>query len=82
MIDLGKVKNQAELSKKIGISRARVTQILRLLRLAPLIIQDLEKLVIQLKAKIINECRLRAYVNKSFKEQKAFLNILNTRFSI
>ena len=52
MIDLGKVKNQAELSKKIGISRARVTQILRLLRLAPLIIQDLEKLVIHLKQKL------------------------------
>ncbi len=67
MIDSRKVKNQAELTKKIGISRARVTQILRLLRLNSLIIQDLEKLGDPLKVKIINEHRLRAYVNKSFK---------------
>lgn len=76
------MKNQAELARIKGISRVRVTQILNLLKLDSCIIQKLEKLGDPLKSKIITERRLRAYVNKSFKEQKAFLNILNTRFSI
>jgi len=33
MIDNGQVKNQVDLSSKLGISRARVTQILNLLKL-------------------------------------------------
>ena len=33
MIDSGQVKNQAELARKLGISRAIVTQILNLLKL-------------------------------------------------
>jgi len=39
MIDSGKVKNQVELARIKGISRARVTQILNLLKLKPQIIQ-------------------------------------------
>lgn len=33
MIDSGQVKNQSDLARKLGISRARVTQTLNLLRL-------------------------------------------------
>jgi hypothetical protein len=68
MIYSGKVKNQAELSKIKGISRARVTQILNLLKLNSLIIQEIEKLGDPLKAKIISERMLRPYVNKSYQE--------------
>ena len=44
MIDNGDVKTQAQLTRLKGISRARVTQILRLLKLDSLMIQRLEKL--------------------------------------
>jgi len=43
MIDSGQVKNQAELARKLGISRARVTQILSLLKLDSFIIQELDQ---------------------------------------
>ena len=78
MIDIGQVKNQSGLARKLGISRARVTQILRLLKLDSLIIQELEKLGDPLKSRIITERMLRPCVNKSFQEQKELLNILRT----
>ena len=80
MIDAGQVNNQSGLARKLGISRARVTQILRLLKLNPLLIQELEKLGDPLKSKIISERMLRPYVNKSFREQKELVNILKTLF--
>ena len=61
MIDSGEVKNQAELARIKGISRARVTQILNLLKLNSFIIQELEKLGDPLKSKIITERILRPY---------------------
>ena len=67
MIDNGQVKNQAELARKLGISRARVTHILNLLKLDSLSIQELEKLGDPLKSKIITERMLRPYVNKSLR---------------
>jgi len=70
MIDSGKVKNQSKLAKLKGISRARVTQILNLLKLDSNIIQKLEKFGDPLKLKIITEHMLRPYVNKSQQEQK------------
>ena len=82
MINSGEVKNQAELAKLKGISRARVTQVLNLLKLNPLIIQELEKFGDPLKSKIIAERLLRPYVNKSFKEQKALLHTLRTLFKL
>ncbi len=80
MIDNGQVKNQADLSRKLGISRVRIHQILSLLKLDSLIIQELEKLGDPLNTKIITERMLRPYVNKSFREQKVLLSILKTLF--
>jgi hypothetical protein len=82
MIDNGQVKNQADLARKLGISRVRIHQILSLLKLDSLIIQELEKLGDPLKAKIITERMLRPYVNKSFLEQKELLYILKTLFKV
>jgi len=65
MIDSGHAKNQSSLAQKLGISRARVTQILRLLKLDSLIIQELEKFGDPLKSRIITERMLRPYVKKS-----------------
>ncbi len=78
LIDSRKVKNQVELARKIGISRARVTQILRLLKLNSLIIQELEKFGDPLKSNVISERMLRPYINKPFVGQKALLNILKS----
>jgi len=82
MIDSGEVKNQAELARKLGISRARVTQILNLLKLNYLIVQELEILGDPLKSRIITKRMLRPYVNKSFREQKELLSILKTFFEV
>lgn len=65
MIESGEVKNQAELARLKGISRARVTQVLNLLKLKPQIIQEFEKLRDSLESRIINERMLRSYVNNS-----------------
>ena len=78
MINKGEVKNQSELAKFKGISRARVTQILNLLKLDSLIIQELERLGDPLKSRIITERMLRPYVNKSLQEQKTLFNTLKT----
>ena len=80
MIDFGEVKSQSELAKLKCISRARVTQILDLLKLDSLIIEELENFGDPLKSRIITERMLRPYVNKSPKEQKVTLNILKTLF--
>jgi len=72
MIDSGQAKNQADLARKLGISRARVTQILRLLKLDFLIIQRLEKLGDPLKARTISERMLRPYTNKSIRTSQYF----------
>ena len=59
MIDSGKVKNQSELAKLIGITRARVTQILNLLKLDGSIIDNLEQIGDPMDQKIFNERKLR-----------------------
>jgi hypothetical protein len=80
IIDAGQVKNQADLARKLNVSRVRICQILSLLKLNPFVVQELEKLGDLLKSKIISERILRSYVNKSSKEQKALLIILKTLF--
>jgi len=82
MIDNGQVKNQSDLARKLGISRARVTQNLDLLKLDSLIIQELENFGDPLKSRIITERTLRPYVNKSQQEQKVLLNILKILFPL
>ena len=82
MITSSQVKNQAKLARKLGISRARVTQILNLLKLDSLLIRELEKLGDPLKIKIVNERLLRPYIGKSSKEQIELLNILKTLYNL
>jgi hypothetical protein len=82
MIDNGQVKNQSGLARKLRISRVRIHQILNLLKLNPLVIQELEKLGDPIKSKFITERTLRPYVNKSFREQKELLYILKILFKV
>lgn len=65
MIDSGEVKNQVELARMKSISRARVTQILNLLKIDLKVIKELEKFGDPLESKTITERMLRSYVNKS-----------------
>ncbi len=64
MIDSSKVKNQAELTKIKGISRARITQMLNLLKLSKSIINNLEKLGDPfINKKLISERKLRKMIH-------------------
>ena len=63
MIDSREVKNQAELSRIKGISRARVTQILNLLRLDKTIIENLEQIGDPMDKKVISERALRKIIH-------------------
>jgi hypothetical protein len=65
LIDTGKVNNQAELARIKCISRARVTQILNLLKLDKNIIDKLEKIGDPMDRKIISERELRKIIHLS-----------------
>ena len=65
MIDSGKVKNQSELAKLKGISRARVTQILNLLKLDKSIIDNLKQIGDPMDKKITSERELRKIIHQS-----------------
>jgi hypothetical protein len=65
MIDLGEAKNQAELARIKVISRARVTQILNLLKLDKSIIDKLEKIGDPMDKKVISERELRKNIIKN-----------------
>jgi ParB-like chromosome segregation protein Spo0J len=59
MIDSGKAKNQAELARIKSISRARVTQILNLLKLDKNIIDKFEQIGDPMHERIFSERKLR-----------------------
>jgi DNA repair protein RadC len=63
MINLGEAKNQAELARIKGISRARVTQILNLLKLDKKIIDNLEQIGDPMDKKVISERALRKIIH-------------------
>ena len=65
IIDSGEAKNQAELARLKGISRARVTQILRLLKLDKNIIDNLEQIGDPMDRKVISEKELRKIIHLS-----------------
>ena len=64
MLDSGEAKNQAELARIKGISRARVTQNLNLLKLDKNIIDNLEKVGDPMDRKVIPERELRKIIYK------------------
>ena len=70
MLDDGVCKSKAELSRELGVSRARVTQILCLLRLAPELVTHLAALGDPLPSPIITERQLRSIARRSAEEQR------------
>jgi len=65
MIDTSKVKNQAELARIKGISRARVTQILNLLKLNKNVIRQIKQIGDPMDKKVISERELRKIIHLS-----------------
>jgi hypothetical protein len=65
MIDTGEAKNKAELARIKGISRARVTQILNLLKLDKNIIDNLEQAGDPTDKKSISKRVLRKIIHQS-----------------
>jgi hypothetical protein len=65
MIDSGQAKNQAELARLKGISRARVTQMLNLLKLDKNIIDNLEQIEDPMDKKLISERGLRKITTRT-----------------
>ncbi len=62
MIDTGEVKNQSDLARKLSISRVRVSQVLRLLKLNVKIIEAVEKLGDPMPSRITTERMMREYL--------------------
>ena len=62
--------NEADLARKLGVTRAIVTQVLRLLDLAPEVAHDLQALGDPLPYKVVSEGALRPLVDLPVQEQK------------
>lgn len=76
MIETGQAKNESDLARKIGISRVRVCQYVRLLSLDASIVKTLEQLGDPLPKRIITERLLRPYLRKTTKEQQRLLKLI------
>ena len=70
-LNQGRVKTQTELARKLGTSKARLTQIMNLLKLAPEIQEYLKNLSNPSLLRFFNEKRLRPIA--SIKNKKAQL---------
>jgi len=60
MLQSGKVASRADLTRQLGLSRARVTQVLSLLTLAPEVVELIDRLGNPLPAPIVTERFLRS----------------------
>ncbi len=76
MIKTGQIKSEADLARKLGISRVRVNQIVRLLKLDTQIVKQIEKLGDPLSSQIVTERMLRPYVGISLNVQESVLQII------
>ena len=76
VLDEGKFTSLAELSRDLKLSRARVTQILNLLKLAPNVVEIIYSLGDPLRSPVISERRLRPLLALNADQQKAQVAIL------
>jgi hypothetical protein len=67
----GENKSPADLSHHLKVSRARVTQVLNLLKLSPEVIEIISKLGDPLREPTVSERGLRPLVGLNAKQQKA-----------
>ena len=69
MLDSGKCESRAELARKLGVSRVRVTQVLNLLNIYPKILIRLQELGDPLDGQIVTERKLREIEGVPFRKQ-------------
>jgi len=67
------VASRAELARKLGVSRARVTQVLGLLMLSPGVLRRIRALGDPLDGHVITERQLRPLVRRKPEEQELCL---------
>ncbi len=75
-IKTGQANSEANLARKLGISRVRVNQIIRLLNLDTQIITQIEKLGDPLSSQVVTERMLRPYIGLPLKKQKNILHLI------
>jgi hypothetical protein len=75
-LDRGHYSSPADLARKEGISRARVTQILNLLRLSPRVIEITRSLGDPLHSPLVTERQLRRLINLPRRKQLKELTII------
>jgi hypothetical protein len=65
----GECSSPAVLARRLGLSRARVTQVLQLLKLTPMVLAFVTDLGDPLPSPIVTERRLRSLANLTVEEQ-------------
>jgi hypothetical protein len=76
LLDDGEVPSRAELARREGITRARVTQIMKLLSLAPNIQEAILALPSGIPERLVTERRLRPLVEMGQSDQRAAFHAL------
>jgi ParB-like chromosome segregation protein Spo0J len=72
----GKFASLAALARHLGVSRARVTQIMNLLKLAPEVIQMISSFGDPLRSPFVTERRLRPLLSLNLEQQKVQVEII------
>jgi hypothetical protein len=83
LLESGEVRNQAEIARREGITRARVTQVMGMLQLAPEIQQHILSMPDAVRRPAITERALRpiALLENHSAQQAAFSTLLDPRVS-
>jgi hypothetical protein len=74
MIDNGQVASRKELARTLGVSQARVSQLLRLLTLSPTVIDAIVQLGDPLPEPLVCERSLRTLVGMAQRQQEQWLS--------
>ncbi len=82
LLESGKASNQAAIARREGITRARVTQVLGMLRLAPEIQQHILSMPKTLGRQTISERALRSITMLDYEHQQlqAFADIVSSAY--
>ncbi len=76
MLGAGECTSRADLARKLGVTRARVTQVLGLLELTPEVVEALAALGDPLPKRIVTKRALRSLLNLPAREQKHVLQAI------
>ena len=79
MLSAGECATRADLARKLGMTRARVTQVLGLLELTPEVVEGRAALGDPLPKPIVTERGLRSLLSLPAKEQKHVLQAIASK---